>query len=155
MALRCRLSRGSACPLALPRPAVAHWSVPNNHSRSVEALYNEAVDVADRARRWFDGPGATWRATLDIAEQAVVATESLAMTARVLAVIAWALDRRQATMVLPFARTDSDAPLALALVGTPGGELAAAARRLTARAAALTAKTHPSPPSAANSRRLS
>ena len=155
MALHRRLSRACTRPLVCTRPVVAHGSVNNHDPRAVEALYNEAVVVADRARRWFDGPGLTWRATLDIAEQALVATESLATTARVLAIIAWALDPRQATTVLPFVRTDSDTPVAPLLIGTPGGEVATAARRLTARAAALTAKNHPSPPSAANSRRLS
>jgi len=155
MALHCRLSRGHACPLAFTRRAVAQCSVSNDHQRAVEALYNEAIIVADQARRWFGGPGATWRATLDISQQALVATESLATTARVLAIIAWSLDPRQTTTVLPFMRTDSDAPLAPPLIGTPGGELAAAARRLTARAAELTAATHSSPPNAANSRRLS
>ena len=155
MALHCGPARGRARPLAHTRPTVAHWGVHNDHQRAVEALYNEAVVVADRARRWFDGPGATWRATLDIAEQALVATESLATTARVLAIIAWALDPRQATTVLPFSYTDSDTPMTTALTGTLGGALAGAARRLTASAAALTAKVHPSPPPAANSRPLS
>ncbi len=155
MALHGRLSRGRTCPLAHPRPAVAHRAVRNDHQPAVEALYREAVTLADRARRWFDGPGATWRATLDTAEQALVATESLATTARLLAIIAWALDPRQETAMPAFVHADTDTPVAPPLAGTPGGDLAAAARRLTARVAALTAQAQPLPPPAANSRGLS
>lgn len=118
--------------------------------RAVEALYRDAVALADAARTWFDGPGARWRATLAIADQALVATESLATTARLLAIIAWALDPRQATAIPPFVRRDADTPVAAPLIGKPGGEIAAAARRLTARAAALTAESVATPPPAAN-----
>lgn len=155
MALPGRLSRGRSRPLAHPRPAVAHWAVRNDHQLAVEALYREAVTVAERARRWFDGPGATWRATLDTAEQALVATESLATTARLLAIIAWTLDPRQATAMPAFVQSDTDTSVAPPLLGTPGGDLAAAARRLTARAVALTAEAQPLPPPAADSWRLS
>ena len=122
--------------------------------RAVEALYREAVALADPARTWFDGPGARWRGTLDIADQALVATESLATTARLLAIIAWALDPRQATDIPPFVRRDADTPVAVPLVGQRGGEIAAAARRLTARAEALTSAPEPSPPPSANLWRL-
>ncbi len=120
--------------------------------RAVEALYRDAVALADAARTWFDGPGARWRATLDCADQALVATESLATTARLLAIIAWALDRRHATAIPPFVRRDAETPVAAPLIGKPGGEIAAAARRLTARAVALTSASDPKPPPpAANS----
>ncbi len=122
--------------------------------RAVEALYREAVTLADAARTWFDGPGVRWRATLDVADQALVATESLATTARLLAIIAWALDPRHATAMPPFVRRDADTPVAAPLVGKPGGEIAAAARRLTARAVALTSAVDPTPPPAANLWRL-
>ena len=118
--------------------------------RAVEALYRDAVALADAARTWFDGPGARWRATLAIADQALVATESLATTARLLAIIAWALDPRQAAAIPAFVRRDADTPVAAPLIGKPGGEIAAAARRLTARAVALTAESVTTPPSAAN-----
>lgn len=122
--------------------------------RAVEALYREAVALADAARTWFDGPGARWRATLAIADQALVATESLATTARLLAIIAWALDPRHATAIPPFVRRDADMPVAAPLIGKPGGEIAAAARRLTARAVALIAESVATPPPAANLWRL-
>ena len=118
--------------------------------RAVEALYREAVALADAARTWFDGPGARWRATLAVADQALVATESLATTARLLAIIAWALDPRQAAGLVPFVRSDAETPLAAPLLGSQGGEIAAAARRLTARTAALTAESVATPPPAAN-----
>jgi hypothetical protein len=120
------------------------------HRRAVEALYREAVALADRARGWFDGSAAAWRATLDVADQALVATESLATTARLLAIIAWALDPRQAAALVPFVRRDADTPVAALLLDSTGGEIAAAARRLTARAAALTPGTDVTPPPAAN-----
>jgi regulator of CtrA degradation len=122
------------------------------HRRTLEALYRESVELADEARGWFDGPGLAWRATLDIADQALVATESLATTARLLAIIAWALDPRHVTdpeRPLPFVRADVDSPVALPLQGQRGGAIAATARRLTSRAAALTAAGQTTAPAAA------
>ncbi len=123
----------------------------------MEGLYREAVAIADQARGWFDGPGAAWRATLDIADQAQVATESLAITAQLMAIIAWVLDPRHtaAPETAPLFACEMISSVPKALAGQPGGAIAAAARRLTAQAAALTAGQTPQPQTAANLWRLS
>ena len=127
------------------------------HHQAIEDLYRDAVALADQARGWFDGPGVAWRATLDLADQARVATESLATTTRLLAIITWALDPRhmiRSAPLLPFVWSDADVPVVAPLIGRPGGDIASAARRLTARAAALTAHYPPEPLPAANMWRL-
>jgi hypothetical protein len=106
----------------------------------LDALYREAVVLADRARGWFDGPGVAWREALPARARAAAATEGLATTARLVAIIAWALDRRH---------TVADGPLPVmafspgvnfadtgALGDSPGDGIAAASRRLAARIAA-------------------
>ena len=105
----------------------------------LDALYREAVSLADRARGWFDGQGVAWRNALPARARAAVATESLATTARLMAVIAWSLDRGHAV-------GDADRPgfafqLGTALAGanalanSPGAEIVEASRRLVARIA--------------------
>ncbi|GGD98509.1 hypothetical protein GCM10011529_00660 [Polymorphobacter glacialis] len=101
-------------------------------------MYRRAVDIARHARHWFDGPGLEWRATLPVADQAAVATESLRTTARMMAVIAWAVDPRHDKApgaALP--RFTSSAftqggslPGTSPLLGTPGGDIAIASRQL-------------------------
>lgn len=157
MALAGGLSSGGVQPLAQRAPSVQKLFMQTEHRRAVETLYRESVALADQARGWFDGPGAAWRATLDIADQALVATESLATTARLLAIIAWALDPRHVSdpeRLLPFVRADTESLVALPLQGQRGGAIAANARHLTARAAALTATAQTPPPMAVNDRRL-
>ena len=146
------LSRRGVQALAQRGPGVQQQRMQTEHRRTLEALYRESVALAEQAREWFDGPGLAWRATLDIADQALVATESLATTARLLAIIAWALDPRHVTdpeSPLPFVRADVDSPVALPLQGQRGGAIAATARRLTSRAAALTAAGQTPPLAAA------
>ncbi len=157
MALARGLSSGGFLPLAQRGPSMQQRLMQTEHRRAVETLYREAVALADQARGWFDGPGAAWRASLDIADQALVATESLATTARLLAIIAWALDPRQVSdpeRPPPFVRVDATSPVALPLQGQRGGAIAATARHLTARAAALTSVDQTPPPVAVNDRQL-
>jgi len=111
---------------------------------SLESLYAEAVALADRARRWFDGPGVAWRASLPVDARALVATESLATTARLMAVMSWLLDparpggtaaRRAFLPAAEAPELPADSPLR----GTPGADIAQSARALLARVSALDA----------------
>ena len=114
----------------------------NRATVSLETLYREAVDLADRARAWFDGPGVAWRAALPVDAQARAATESLAITARLMAVMSWLLDPAQSadTPLRTFAvRAEPVQPLASPLAGTPGEALAEGSRRLVEKVAALAA----------------
>lgn len=61
----------------------------------IEALYREVIEVADAARGYFDGPGIAARNALTAKEKTAVATESLAVTGRLMAVVSWFL-RQQA-----------------------------------------------------------
>lgn len=110
--------------------------------QELEALYRQVVDLGDRARGWFDGPGQAFRAALPIEAQAEVAVESLGTTARLLAVMSWLLDPLHETGTCPaFAVEDSlpELPAGSPLAGTPGGEIARASRRLVGEARALAA----------------
>lgn len=110
-----------------------------------DSLYREAVQLADRARGWFDGPGQRWRAGLSPDDQAWVATESLAITARLIAVMAWLLDPANGvrgtrfgaaadTPMRPFTlMPEAQLPDGSPLDGQPGGEIARASRHLVAR----------------------
>lgn len=116
--------------------------MPNRDQTPLDALYKEAVDLADRARGWFDGPGIAWRAALPVDAQALVATESLAITARLMAVMSWLLDPAQSdgNPARPFTiAPDGELHPASPLAGTPGGELAMASRQLIAKVAAHSA----------------
>ena len=120
--------------------------MPNRPDPALEALYREAVDLADRARGWFDGPGIAWRAALPIDAQAHAATESLAITARLMAAMSWLLDPSHAIghPPRPFAATPDrhpDTPTPLA--DTPGDDLARASRQLVEKIAALAAPAEP------------
>ncbi len=105
----------------------------------LDRLYHDAVELADRARGWFDGPGRAWRAGLPVAMQAAVATESLATTARLMAAMAWLLDPAHTINApKPFVADAGAAPAGDGpLAGTPGGEIALASQQLVARLAAL------------------
>jgi hypothetical protein len=103
----------------------------------LEALYREVVELGDRARGWFDGPGLAWRATLPIDAQAAVAVEGLGTTARLLGVMAWLLDPAHGRGERPafvMAAEADELPEGSPLLGTPGGEVAAITRRLLTRA---------------------
>ncbi len=106
----------------------------------LEALYREVVELGDRARRWFDGPGAEWRAGLPVDAQAMVAVESLGITGRLLGVMAWLLDpaqlRDQPPMFVLDA-TDDDLHAASPLIDTPGGEVAVTTRKMLNRVRGL------------------
>lgn len=113
----------------------------------IDTLYREAVDLADQAWVWFDGPGMAWRRGLPVDAQAAVAIESLAITARLMAVMAWLLDPAHLTI------SAASAPLVLdpddergpaVLAGTIGGVITAASRRLAAKVAIMAATDKPS-----------
>lgn len=108
----------------------------------MDSLYHDVVALGDRARGWFDGPGLAWRQQLPLDQQAAVATESLAITARLMAVMAWLLDPSQGPGINAPLRPlvidgDEEAPLPPVLHHEPGGEIALAARQLVERAEAL------------------
>jgi regulator of CtrA degradation len=112
--------------------------------QAIEDLYREAVALADRARAWFDGPGAKWRAKLPVDAQAQVATESLGVTSRLMMVMSWLLDPAHATDGAPlraFAAEPSDIATPAPLAGTKGGEIVVASRQLAARIAAMTGES--------------
>lgn len=123
--------------------------------QAIEALYRDAIDLADGARRWFDGPGLAWRAGLPPAAQAAVATESLAITARLMAIMAWLLDPAHSgpdaagRVLRPFILAPPPPlPAASPLDGTPGADIARGSRQLVARVLELApgAAPPPSPP---------
>ena len=105
---------------------------------ALDALYRQAVGLADRALGWFDGPGVEWRAGLPVDAQAAVAVESLGTTARLIAVMSWLLDPAQGGARSPafVAAADPDLPADSPLTGTIGGQIAAASRRLAVEIAA-------------------
>ncbi|GGI88738.1 hypothetical protein GCM10007973_26380 [Polymorphobacter multimanifer] len=98
----------------------------------LDALYREAVMLADSARGWFDGPGKPWAAAQPVAARARIATESLAITARLMRVIAWALHPGHASDTAPLLRDTTEPPFPPdhPLAGTPGELIAQASRRL-------------------------
>jgi Protein of unknown function (DUF1465) len=110
----------------------------------IDALYADAVALADRARSWFDGPGLTWRQGLTPDDRARVAIETLAVTARLLAVVSWTLDRGAAKgrTAAPHG-LDPAAPLPPVLAATPGGEISARSRMLAVRLSVLSAPARP------------
>jgi regulator of CtrA degradation len=110
------------------------------HQTAIETLYSDVVTLGDKARGWFDGPGVAWRAALPVADRAAVATESLAITARLMAVMAWVLDPAH-DVGAPARRLAidpaADGPMPAVLQGQAGGDIALASRQLVARAEAL------------------
>lgn len=108
----------------------------------LEALYREIVDLGERARGWFDGPGQRWRETLPVDGQAAVAIESLGTTARLLGMMAWLLDPAHSRGAKPAFVLDADGddlPAGSPLAGTPGGDVAVTARQLVTRMRAMVA----------------
>ncbi|WP_310496746.1 DUF1465 family protein [Sandarakinorhabdus sp.] len=114
---------------------------------ALDRLYRETVDCGDMARGWFDGPGLTWRQILPIDHQAMVASESLATTARLMSVMSWLLDPAHARVdagadagLKPFRlATEESLDASHPLSRQPGGTIAAKSRELVARAAAMSA----------------
>jgi hypothetical protein len=87
--------------------------------------HQQALRLAHQARLWFAGPGLRWRATLPPAAQLAVATESLAVTARLIALIA--------RLQHPDSDTSVDCPPlppGHPLHGSMGGQIAEASRAL-------------------------
>ncbi len=62
--------------------------------RLVDALYVEAMVLADEARSYFDGPGDKDRESLNVLARVSFSCESLKVTTRLMHVIAWLLTRR-------------------------------------------------------------
>jgi len=114
-----------------------------NLRAQLDALFRDVLAAGEAARGWFDGPGLAWRTTLPADAALAVGTESLAITARLLAVMNWLLQpghQGQPQSLLPLVWDETpplpdDHPLA----GTPGHGIAAASRQILARAQALCA----------------
>lgn len=109
----------------------------------LDMLFRDCLAIGEAARGWFDGPAIAFRATLPPDPALAVATESLGITARLLAVMNWLLHadhQGQPVVLRPFA---SDDPVPLPadhpLTGTPGHAIAVASRQLLARVQALSA----------------
>ena len=62
--------------------------------RLVDALYNEAMLLADEARAYFDAEGRRDRAELPAGERVGFACESLKVTTRVMHIVAWLLTQK-------------------------------------------------------------
>ena len=108
--------------------------------KDIEQLYRQVIDLGDRARGWFDGPGAAWRTELPVDAQAAVAIESLGTTARLIGVMAWLLHPAQATGQRPaFVLSDdiTEFPAESPLSGLAGGDIALEARQLVAAVKAM------------------
>ena len=64
-------------------------------ARLVDALYTEAMLLADEARSYFDGAAQRDRSVLDPLARVGFACESLRVTTRLMHVVAWLLARRE------------------------------------------------------------
>ena len=60
----------------------------------VNALYTEAMVLADEARSYFDSVGRTDRATMSPLNRVTFSCESLKVTTRLMHIVAWLLARR-------------------------------------------------------------
>jgi regulator of CtrA degradation len=63
-------------------------------SRLIDALYTEAMLLADEARSYFDDAGRGERATLEPFARVGFACESLKVTTRIMHIVAWLLTQR-------------------------------------------------------------
>lgn len=121
----------------LSRPGAA------NLRPQLDRLYRDVLTAGEAARGWFDGPGVAWRASLAPAAALAVGTESLGITATLLAVMNWLLQpahQGQPQALLPLS-CDEAPPLSAdhPLADTPGHAIAIATRQILARAQALCA----------------
>jgi hypothetical protein len=119
----------------------------------LDRLYQDVIACGAAARQWFDG--AARDAGLPPEDAAEVATESLAITARLMAVMNWLLDpahQGPVTSLRPLEHDDRPAlaePHPLAAGGKPGEDagrglaIARTSRHLLARAQALSAVNAP------------
>lgn len=64
------------------------------HRKLIEALYDEAMLLADEARAYFDEAGRNERDSLDPLARVGFSCESLKVTTRLMHVIAWLLTQR-------------------------------------------------------------
>lgn len=127
--------------------------MPHRASHSVDHLYAEAQRLADAARGYFDGPGVGDRSGLDALARAAFATESLAITARLIAIVSWGLLRQAVTAgeitpaqaADPLRRLGHGMPAEAELAATlprVARSIAVASRDLLARAMAADARLH-------------
>jgi regulator of CtrA degradation len=65
----------------------------------VDALYTEAMLLADEARSYFDSVGRDDRAAMPPLERVTFSCESLKVTTRLMHVVAWLLARRHGTPI--------------------------------------------------------
>lgn len=65
----------------------------------VDALYTEAMLLADEARSYFDSVGRDDRAAMAPLERVTFSCESLKVTTRLMHVVAWLLARRHGTPI--------------------------------------------------------
>ena len=63
-------------------------------SRLIDALYTEAMLLADEARSYFDDAGRDERSTLEPLVRVGFACESLKVTTRIMHIVAWLLTQR-------------------------------------------------------------
>ena len=63
-------------------------------ARLIDALYTDAMLLADDVRSYFDDEGGSVRATLAPLEQVLFSCESLKITTRLMHVVAWLLTQR-------------------------------------------------------------
>ena len=64
------------------------------HTRLIDALYVEAMVLADEARSYFDDGGRADREALSPMERVAFSCESLKVTTRLMHIIAWLLTQR-------------------------------------------------------------
>lgn len=90
----------------------------------------QAIALADAARIWFNGPGSVFIASLPPHQRLKASTERLAISARLMAAIAWLLHPRQGQRNAPPFNPPEDPPLRPGhpLENTPGGQIAMASR---------------------------
>lgn len=74
--------------------AMQDVNAPRMHRRLVDALYVEAMVLADEARAYFDEMGRVDRDGLDALTRVAFSCESLKVTTRLMHVIAWLLTQR-------------------------------------------------------------
>ncbi len=124
-----------------PSPAQAPAG-PSPDAKRYDPLYRETVRLAAEARGWFDKAGRELEARSSPEDRCAIATESLAITARLMAAIAFVLHPSHIPgfplglpgAPAPIGRFNLRPELPFAdnhpLTGTPGGAIALASRRL-------------------------
>ncbi len=90
--VRCLWLLRSAC--GTRRSMISGRSESRIHRRLIDALYTEAMVLADEARAYFDEAGRAERDALDPLIRVGFSCESLKVTTRLMHVIAWLLTQR-------------------------------------------------------------